>query len=87
MASPCGRIMGGMTANLERVTRAARAHRRATNALERARIELAEAIVEATANNAKQSDLTRITGYARETIRRIVKSAVDTMTDGRDPFA
>jgi hypothetical protein len=67
--------MGGMTVNLDRVRRAARAHRRAATVFERTRAELVSALVEADDLGAKQVDLVEATGTARETIRRILIKA------------
>lgn len=61
-----------MSTDLER---AAKAFRRAEQVLEQRRAELAEAIVAADGADVKQVDIVRITGYTRETIRRIVDAA------------
>ena len=63
--------MLSMTEDLER---AARAFRRAEAALDRARINLADAIVDASGEGVRQSEIARITGYTRETVRRILRS-------------
>lgn len=61
-----------MSTDLER---AAKAFRRAEVALEQRRAELAEAIRAADAAGTKQVDIVRITGYTRETVRRLVASS------------
>lgn len=61
-----------MSTDLER---AAKAFRRAEQALEQRRTELAEAIVAADQAEVKQVEIVRITGYTRETVRRIVEAA------------
>ena len=67
--------MGNMTANLDRVRRAARAHKRAAVVFERTRSELVAALVEADDAGAKQVDLVAAAGSTRETIRRILIKA------------
>jgi hypothetical protein len=59
-----------MSTDLER---AAKAFRRAEQALEQRRAELADAIRAADEAGTKQVDIVRITGYTRETVRRLVK--------------
>jgi CRP-like cAMP-binding protein len=54
--------------------RAARAYRRAQDAAERRRLELAEVIAKAGSTGMKQVDIVRITGYTREHVRRIVNA-------------
>lgn len=54
---------------------AARAYRRAEKALEDRRAALAEAIVLADQEGVRQADIVKITGYAREHVRRIVRAA------------
>ena len=61
-----------MTTDLER---AAKAYRKAESALEQRRLELAAAIVEATQAKLPQTRIVQATGYTRETIRRIVRTA------------
>lgn len=63
-----------MSTDLER---AAKAFRRAEAALEQRRAELAEAIRAAAEGGTKQVDIVRITGYTRETVRRLVSKPVD----------
>jgi CRP-like cAMP-binding protein len=59
------------------LARAAQAHRRAEAAVISTRLALASAIAEADSAGVKQLDIVRITGYTRETVRRIVKSFED----------
>ncbi|HEX3778496.1 MAG TPA: hypothetical protein VHX38_02435 [Pseudonocardiaceae bacterium] len=54
---------------------AARAYRRAEKVLEERRADLAAAIVEAAASGRPQVEIVRISGYAREHVRRIVRAA------------
>lgn len=55
------------------LTEATRAYRRAEAAVEKRRAELAEAIAAAAQAGTRQVDIVRITGYTRESIRRIVR--------------
>lgn len=59
-----------MSTDLER---AAKAFRRAEATLEARRAELAAEIVVADRSGIRQADIVRITGYTRETVRRIVR--------------
>jgi DNA invertase Pin-like site-specific DNA recombinase len=54
---------------------ATRAYRRAKEALDKARPELAAAIVEAARSGMRQADIVRETGYTREQVRRICRAA------------
>jgi hypothetical protein len=61
-----------MTGDLEA---AARAFRRAEKTLDDRRRALAEAIVTADRAGVRQAEIVRITGYTREHIRQLLKSA------------
>ncbi len=61
-----------MSTDLER---AAKAFRRAEAALEARRAELAAAVVAADEAGTRQSEIVRVTGYTRETVRRLVRDA------------
>lgn len=63
-----------MSTDLER---AAKAFRRAEVVLEQRRAELADAIRAAAEADVKQVDIVRITGYTRETVRRLVSKPTD----------
>lgn len=52
---------------------AVRAYRRAQQAVERRRDELAAAITDAVRDGRRQAEVARLTGYTREHIRRIVR--------------
>lgn len=54
---------------------AARAYRRAEKTLAERRAALAEAIVEAAKGGTKPMEIVRVTGYAREHVRRILREA------------
>lgn len=58
-----------------RLDTAARTHQQAKEALDAARAELADAIVEAARAGTKQADIVRATGYTREQVRRICRAA------------
>lgn len=62
---------GGVT----RLATAAHAHQQAKTALDAARTELADAIVEAARAGTKQADIARTSGYTREQVRRICRAA------------
>ena len=68
--------MGAMSPKLEK---AAKAFRRAEAQVEKARAELAAAILEALDDpKISQTDIARVTGYTRETIRRMqIKARAD----------
>lgn len=55
--------------------KAAAAYRGAETAMEDARARLAEAIIAAARANTRQAEIVRVTGYTRETVRRICRSA------------
>jgi hypothetical protein len=55
--------------------KAAHEHATAKAALDVARDRLAAAIVEAAKSGTRQSDIVRVTGYTRETVRRICRDA------------
>ncbi|RLK13340.1 hypothetical protein DER29_4358 [Micromonospora sp. M71_S20] len=54
---------------------AAQTYRQAKDALDKARPELADAIVDAARAGTKQADIARISGYTREQVRRICRAA------------
>lgn len=58
-----------------RLDDAARTHQQAKTALDAARTELADAIVEAARAGTRQTDIARTTGYTREQVRRICRAA------------
>ncbi|MFY1589011.1 hypothetical protein ACN267_31475 [Micromonospora sp. WMMD734] len=60
---------------MTRLDDAARTHQHAKAALDTARTELAQAIVEAARTGTKQADIARTSGYTREQIRRICRAA------------
>ncbi len=60
---------------------AARTYRKAKAALEAARPQLADAIVEAARGGMRQAEIVRITGYTREMVRRICRAAGVEPTD------
>jgi DNA invertase Pin-like site-specific DNA recombinase len=60
---------------VSRLEEAARAYRRAKEALDKARPELAMAIVDAARAGTRQADIVRVTGYTREQVRRICRAA------------
>ncbi|WFE46298.1 hypothetical protein [Verrucosispora sp. WMMD1129] len=60
---------------MTRLEQAAKAYRRAKEALDKARPELAEAIVEAAREGMRQAEIVRVTGYTREQVRRICRAA------------
>ncbi|AYF30083.1 MULTISPECIES: hypothetical protein [Micromonospora] len=61
-----------MTSRLER---AAHAYHQAKEALDKARPELADAIVDAARAGTKHTDIARVSGYTREQVRRICRAA------------
>lgn len=61
-----------MTSELEQ---AVRAYRRAEKGLEQRRDELADLVVRASNEGVPQVELTRVTGWSREHIRKLVKAA------------
>lgn len=61
---------------MSRLDEATRAYRKAKEALDAAREELAQAIVEAARDGGmRQADIVKTTGYTREQIRRICRAA------------
>ncbi|WP_431892636.1 hypothetical protein [Micromonospora haikouensis] len=60
---------------MTRLDTAARAHQQAKEALDAARAELADAIVEAARAGDRQTDIARTSGYTREQVRRICRAA------------
>ncbi len=69
--SPTGVELPPELANL---SRAAQARQRAEATVVGTRAALASAIVDAHYSGIKQADIARITGYTRESVRRIVKA-------------
>lgn len=59
---------------LATLSRAAQARQHAEAAVVGARAALASAVVDAHYSGIKQADIAHITGYTRETVRRIVKA-------------
>lgn len=66
----CGIIRG-----VTRLEEAAKAYRRAKDALDKARPELADAIVEAARSGTRQTEIVKVSGYTREQVRRICRAA------------
>lgn len=58
----------------EKLEKAARAYRRAEATLELRRVDLADVIAEVT-GDLSQAEIVQITGYTRETVRRIQRNA------------
>lgn len=54
---------------------ATKAYRRAEHTLEQRRTQLAEAIADAARAGTKPAEIVRVTGYAREHVRRILRAA------------
>lgn len=70
LATPGGKVFG-----VDELERAASAYGRAQRALESAREALRAAILTALDGGARQGDIVKITGYTRETVRRIAREA------------
>jgi hypothetical protein len=58
-----------------RLKRAAAAHRRALEQLEKARDELQEAVLEDVAAGVRQADVVAVSGYTRERVRQLARKA------------
>lgn len=79
-------ILSAMADELAKLADAARAFRRAEATLEKRRMDLADAIVEAAIAGVRQSEIVKITGYTREHVRRIIRHAADAAARPDDPF-
>lgn len=70
----CGHLIHAIIGAVTRLEEAAAAYRSAKQALDEARPQLAQAIVEAARTGMRQAEIVRVTGYTREQVRRICRA-------------